>query len=372
MKRCIFYLPYKLEEHGKGARMMRPRKMIQAFREIGYDVFVIEGYSRARKRQIRQLKKCIRHGFQYEFMYAESSTMPILLTDPHHLPLHPFVDFGFFRWMKKRGIPIGLFYCDIYWKFDSYGEALPGWKRFFSLKCYVYDIRQYVKLLDRFYIPSGKLLDYLASEALSERSVLLPPGAEELRIRRDASRIRDFSVNPLHVFYVGGIGAHYQIEALIRAVSRTENCVLTLCCREHEWQKEKIRFEKFLNERIQIVHRNGDELEPYYDNADIGALIFENGAYMNMAMPYKAFEYLGHEIPVIATKDTAIGHFTEQNGTGLVIPYHEDAVCSLLNKILHRPEMLGEKQKTCIETKKQNLWKCRAGMVEKTLSQMKE
>ena len=57
MKKCIFYLPYKLDEHGAGARMLRPRKMIQAFCDIGYDVFVIEGVSTTRRRQIREIKK---------------------------------------------------------------------------------------------------------------------------------------------------------------------------------------------------------------------------------------------------------------------------------------------------------------------------
>ena len=56
MKKCIFYLSYKLDEHGMGARMLRPRKMIQAFIDIGYEVFVIEGFSSTRKVQIKELK----------------------------------------------------------------------------------------------------------------------------------------------------------------------------------------------------------------------------------------------------------------------------------------------------------------------------
>ena len=32
MKRCIFYLPYRLEEKANGARMIRPRKMALLFK----------------------------------------------------------------------------------------------------------------------------------------------------------------------------------------------------------------------------------------------------------------------------------------------------------------------------------------------------
>ena len=36
MRKCIFYLPYRLEQ-GSGARMVRPRKMVEAFRAVGYE-----------------------------------------------------------------------------------------------------------------------------------------------------------------------------------------------------------------------------------------------------------------------------------------------------------------------------------------------
>ena len=53
MMRCIFYLPYELEAHGRSARMLRPRKMIQAFKDIGYEVCVIAGFSTERRKLIK-------------------------------------------------------------------------------------------------------------------------------------------------------------------------------------------------------------------------------------------------------------------------------------------------------------------------------
>ena len=43
MKKCIFYLPYELDPLAARARMVRPRKMMQAFRDVGYAVGEIAG-----------------------------------------------------------------------------------------------------------------------------------------------------------------------------------------------------------------------------------------------------------------------------------------------------------------------------------------
>ena len=56
-KSCIFYLPYPLEKTGNRARQLRPRKMLMAFRDLGYRVFLIQGYSEKRKVRIRLLKE---------------------------------------------------------------------------------------------------------------------------------------------------------------------------------------------------------------------------------------------------------------------------------------------------------------------------
>ena len=94
---------------------MHPYKMIKAFEAI--DVDLIVGYGAERRKAINRIKRNVKHGKHYDFIYSESSTMPTLLTEKHHFPTYPFLDFGFFRWAKGNSIPIGLFYRDIYWKF---------------------------------------------------------------------------------------------------------------------------------------------------------------------------------------------------------------------------------------------------------------
>ncbi len=109
-KRCIFHIPNKLDEKSLSGSQVRPRMMIQAFKDIGYDVDVVMGYGKERKKSINIIKNNIKSGIKYDFLYSESSTMPTLLTEKNHLPLYPNLDFGFFKFCKNHGIKIGLFY----------------------------------------------------------------------------------------------------------------------------------------------------------------------------------------------------------------------------------------------------------------------
>ena len=104
---------------------------------------VVSGYAKERKKRFDEIKTQVKNGVKFDFLYSESSTMPTILTEPHHMPIHPFVDFSLFRFCKKNGIKIGLFYRDIYWKFDIYKKTMHGLKLWGALaneisssKCY--------------------------------------------------------------------------------------------------------------------------------------------------------------------------------------------------------------------------------------------
>lgn len=368
MKKCIFYLPYKLDENGAGARMIRPRKMIEAFKSIGYEVASITGTSSERRPLIKEIKRRIKRGEQFDFMYTESSTEPTLLTDPSHLPTHPFLDFGFFKFIKNSGIPIGLFYCDIYWKFDSYGKELAAWKRNAAILNYKYDIAQYKRLLSKLYVADLRVCSYIGEEALARRAVELPPGADNLQIeQKNLAASRDFTKEPLSIFYVGGLGGHYRILELVKAVAQIRKTKLVICCREKEWEKERDSIIPFLCERIRVIHKTSGELEPFYGEADVCSLLFRNDVYIQMAKPFKAYEYLAHEIPVLATKGTSIGNFVEENDIGWSIPFDAGAIASTIESIVNDPKEWERKSRNCEIAKHKNLWTNRAQTVVSSL-----
>ena len=75
MRRMIFHCPVK-NEGNPDASQLRPLKMIEAFRQIGYDVAVVYGDGAERKKSIAAIKRSIRGGVKYDFLYSESSTLP--------------------------------------------------------------------------------------------------------------------------------------------------------------------------------------------------------------------------------------------------------------------------------------------------------
>lgn len=80
-KRCIFHIPNYIDKTSKSGSSVRPQMMIKAFEEIGYHVDYVMGYGKERKSQIEKIKRNIRNGVKYEFLYAENSTTPTLLTE---------------------------------------------------------------------------------------------------------------------------------------------------------------------------------------------------------------------------------------------------------------------------------------------------
>lgn len=262
-----------------------------------------------------------------------------------------------------------MFYPDIYWKFDFYGTALPTWKRVSAIQCYKLDIAAYGKYLNRFYLPSLKVLDYLKSDKLRRIAEMLPPGGDEFpNIQRESC---DFIHKPLTILYIGGLGNGYEMEELLQAVQNTDNCRIILCCREDDWEKEKGTFLTLSHDKIVVVHKSGEALNDCYQEADICTAMFPATEYRAMAQPVKVYEYLSHGLPSFATEHTAIGDFVEQNGIGWTIPYQAEAIAARLREILQNPALLDEKFAVCEEVRKLHTWKRRAEQVANGLRGVK-
>lgn len=368
-KRCIFHIPNHLDPNRASASQIRPKKMIRAFEEIGYTVDVIQGYGKERKKQIRKIKKNIKNGIDYKFLYSESSTMPTLLTEKDHMPIYPFLDFGFMKYIKKRGIKIGLFYRDIYWRFPKYRKTVTGIKYKFAVLMYQYDLKKYRKLLDRFYIPTKRMYQYLNKEIPEGMIDILPSGCEYDKSKWEEQKEKNKS---LTLLYVGGLGGQYRIHKVLEAVSELPEIELIVCCRENEWEQEKENYERFLQKNIHICHEKGDGLDKLYKIADIGLVYFEFDRYMEIAMPYKVFEYLGHGIPMISSDELAVGDFVKEKNVGWTIPYDAACLHKLLQKLLNDQKEVSQKKVQSRILAAKNTWINRAKKVENDLCQINE
>ena len=360
-RRCIFHVPNSIDINRKSGSNIRPFKMIEAFKNIGYQVDIVMGYGKERKENIK-------NGIKYDFLYSESSTMPTLLTEKNHLPLYPFLDFGFFKFCKKHSIKIGLFYRDMHWKFDIYTKVLPWYKKIITIPMYKYDLIQYKKYVDIIYLASEKVKKYMPD---FDNIEILPPGVEEDKeILKNKIKFYEDNINnnSLNIFYVGGISKElYYFKELLEVVKNKENIKLTICCREKEWENNKEDYSEFLNENIFIVHEGGEKLKEFYAKADICSLFLRPTEYMSIAAPVKMFEYLGNITPMIAINNTVAGDFVNNNNCGWTIEYDKKELDNLLSDLLKNKEQILKKAKNMEKVLSLNTWNERAKKVEKNL-----
>lgn len=364
MKRCIVYFPFKINENHPSASNIRPLKIIEGFKELGYEVEVIKGYGAERKDSVKAVVERINSGVKYEFVYMESSTEPTLLTEANHLPKYPFLDFGFLRFCKKKGIKAGLFYRDIHWRFDQYKNSVSLPKRMVAYTFYYYDLLKYKSSIDVLFLPSLKMQKYIPID-LKMPVIELPSGCESIT----CSSKKQINDEKLSVLYVGGLSKElYNIEKMVKAVYEDENFTLDICCREGEWNANKHYYETFLNDRIKVIHKSGKELDEIAMSKDLFSLVVEPTTYWEFAMPMKLFSYISYGKPIIGVKNTACGEFIEKNTLGYITEYDETQIKETLKYINESyPRDFEIKINHLAKAFQENTWKARAKTVEESL-----
>ena len=247
--------------------------------------------------------------------------MPMTMCDPRHLPTHPFLDAGFFRLLKRRGVPIGHFLRDIYWVFPGYREEVRPPKREAALAAYAWDLRNLRATLTRLYVPNRRMVDYIATGSLSV--VELPPGHD----------IADPEPGPgtgVRLLYVGDVGVFYRFERIVDAVSRAftgrRRPAYDLYARG-----VLAGFSGFLratmSDAVKVVHAGGAQLAALYAQANVASLFVEPDEYWKLSMPVKMFEYLGYGKPILAAAESPSSDFVKAEDIGWTLPY-ETGTCA--------------------------------------------
>lgn len=362
MRQMIYHVPYPIVQTSQAATALRPRKMRDAFLQAGYRVCEISGYAAQRRRRMRALAQMLERGERFDFCYSESATMATPLTEPSHLPPHPFLDHTFFVSLRRAGIPVGLYYRDIYWRYPSYVESLGPALATAMRGVYLWDLAWYRLGLDRL---------YLQSEAMSaevpwvpaERHGVLSPGADIV----DTPLPGD---GPLRLFYVGALGEYYRLDTLVEAVRGLEGVELTLCTRPEIWRAHEDHYRPLMDSSIRVVHGSGPELEPYYAECSVASLVVEPSAYRDFVLPVKLFEYLGHGRPVLATANTLVGSYVSDNGVGWAVPYTREGLRAALVELRDHPETVREVTRRCRDFRVEHTWRARALQVAADLTGM--
>lgn len=324
----VFHAPYPVGDRSGTGSGVRPVRMRDAFRDVGYEVIEITGTGAQRRSALRDLRRRLEGGLRVEFCYGENSTMPSVLTESHHLPTHPLVDVQVLRLMRRHGVPAGLFYRDIYWRFPEYTERVNRVVAAGTRTLYHAELRAYRRWLDRVYLPSMRIADYVP-HLRRDRARALPPGGEAL----DVPRVE----GPFTLLYVGNISPYYRMQELLAAVAAAPDVHLILCTTEDAWASVRAEYEPLLSERVEVVHRRGDGLRELFARADVCSLVVEPSEYRDFAAPVKLFEYLGYGKPVIASAGTHAADLITGEDLGWAVPYDAAELTALLTRLAHDP-----------------------------------
>lgn len=360
--KIIFHSPFPLNPKATSASGIRPLMMLKAFQDQGYEVDIVTGYGTERKKCIQRIKKNIICGQKYDFVYSESSTMPTALTEKNHFPKYPLLDFMFFKLCKKHNIPIGLFYRDIYWMFNDYGNNLSFIKKLMSIFFYKYDLYFYKKYLTKLYLPA-KTMGYYLPNDLHNIIDELPPGYQP---QSSITKSEIFN-NSLNILYIGGMNTHYEMFELFKAVALNPKVSLTICTRKEEWESVKPCYEPFLANNISITHKSGKDLIPLYEYATITSLFIKPIEYRSFAAPVKLYEYIGFEKPIITSSNTHAASFVIENDIGWSIKYNADNLCQFLDLLISNPNLITNKIKNINQIKTKHTWLTRSQQVTENL-----
>lgn len=360
-RRMVFHLPFQVDRSRVAASQIRPVKMLQAFSAIGYEVFEVTGNVRNRREKFNLLRERLTEGQKFDFCYSETSTMPSLLTEDHHLPNDPFLEMRIFSLLKKHGIPVGVFYRDIYWKFDAYKAGVGILKSTFATVFYHVDFWMYHHYVDTIFLPTERMAKYLPQK-LAAKSMALPPGSD----------LKDFSGSGLErqeklltFIYVGGVKPpHYDLQPLFSIARQHNGFRFDIVCRREEWELVKDNYS--LSDNVRIVHASGSELSKVYKEADIFLNIRRPDEYLHFSMPMKIYEAIQEGKPIITSNLHEIAHLVSGNGLGWVIDEIDDF--DLLLTRLERDRSLYESaRKNISEFIKFNTWNSRAQQAKNKL-----
>lgn len=344
----IFYRTLPMELSRLSTSWIRPLKMLEAFQKMGCNVYEITGYQKERKEKIRKIWDSLN---RFDLLYMESATIPFFLTEKHHLPTPIFMDFSFFNECKRKGLFLSVFYRDIHWMFLELNSFV---RRIFLSPFHKLELKIFNRYFDKIYLPSDRMKKYI-SEVDREKMDTLPPGHSIYHFFEDKKLIQ-----PLKLFYVGGIGAVYRMHKIFR-VAKELPVNLYFYFRRSDWEKVKNEYE--LSENIFIIFEEKQNLNEMYSNIDLSLFFLEPIEYLSFALAQKLFEYIGFEKPIIASEGTAVSEFVKQNDIGWVIKYDEQEFKRLIEHIINNPEEVMIKIENIRKIKNMHTWIKRAEKV---------
>jgi len=345
----IFHVPFPLRREAATGSGIRPVQLRRAFEELGWQVWEISGTAAQRAAAFRRVRAAVRSGVRFEFVYSESSTLPNTFAGPSRRP-HAFLEARIFAFCRRRGIPVGVFYRDIYWHGGPLGSGRQLAVNLLFRAAYRYDLLVYRLLVKRLFVPSIAMAEKMPWTR-RQQCVALPPAADPVD--------SPVPTGPPNLFYVGGLGPYYRLTECVAAVGDRPEISMTVCTPPELWERHHADYEP-LPANVEIVHASGAGLQEFYDRSGLGVLFLEPIAYREFAAPLKLFEYLAQGKPIIAVDGSLAGRFVTDHGVGWTLPYRREALVALLDRLTADPAEYQAARERCLAVRGENTWTARA------------
>lgn len=370
--KVIFHLPFAYDPNGNSAPKIRPKLMIDAFAAAGCDVTEVTGPRAQRRAAMAQVRRRLAQGEHFDLVYSEAATIPTTIVEPGHWPPVPFLDFRFLRSLARAGLPIGLFYRDVYWRLPDYTQRVGRLAAAVLKTLYHWDLWNYRRFLKVLYLPSLRMGKCLPVFPLAKMKTL-PPGCKAVQSEVACDTWQPGQ--PLHLLYVGALGRYYNLDELLVAMdllaARKIPVHLHICTNKSQWEEYQRESGRPLPPGTQVHHESGAGLEALYRQSHISLLFMQPSEFRDNTYPVKLFEALSFGCPMIAARPSLASEFVAEEGVGWAIEYRAEDFAQLLERIYsghHEGQAplqpnLTQASRRCREVAGRNQWADRARQV---------
>lgn len=304
---------------------VRPIRIYEAFKKAGHNITLIEGRNNNRKDRVTAYKDAIKA--------LNEENFDLCYIEPPSGPLFYYCDRKLLKVINNKGVNIGLFYRDAYWKFPEFA----GDKKRISIKGMVIrlmqqrDYRLIKKCCHKVYFPT----ELMASYFNLKNSGILPPGVTEI-----APSMKEITELPIGI-YVGGISHRYGTGMMLEAARLLNEkhtiFKLLIVCKENEWknyiEKENITYIENAP-WLEVVHATGLELERYYNKSKFALIPLEPNIYNDLAYPVKLAEYMSYRLPIVATNCCEVEKDICKHNIGLISDFQPESFAQSIIKII--------------------------------------
>ena len=360
MQTVIFNIQFDYQGGGGSGSSLRPVMMRDAFVRAGYRIIDIVGHRRDRAARVNAvIAELPSLSPSTTLLYAESATFPHYFDLPSRSPWFS-PDLKLARAAASFGIPTGLFYRDMHWRFLQSGTRRMRWIQAVYRPFYKRELREYIRTYSVLFGPTEDFLNSIPG-SVKANCVPLPPGAPSFCSSRQVSRGKK-------LIHVGGLTAGrglYDVRPLLEGVKDTPWFV-ELICRKPEFAAVRGQYGPALD-GCSIRHLSGAQKSEALMQAAIGLMVYTPHQYRELAFPVKMLEYLAHGLPIVVSGPSAASRFVLRHEVGWEVSPTAGEVRGLLNRLANHPEEVEAARRRIPEVLHEHSWSKRVEQVETAL-----